>query len=86
MSNADVEALLRSCIRDIPDFPKPGILFRDLTPLLANAEALRAAVQTALRNANLFPGSTVNVENAGTANCPLFLYDPMIPQLPTPLP
>ena len=45
MSNADVEALLRSCIRDIPDFPKPGILFRDLTPLLANAEALRAAVR-----------------------------------------
>lgn len=44
MSDADVEALLRGCVRDIPDFPKPGILFRDLTPLLAKAEALRAAV------------------------------------------
>ncbi len=41
----DVEAELRGHIRDIPDFPKPGILFRDLTPLLANAEALRLAVQ-----------------------------------------
>ena len=45
MLDADVEALLRGCIRDIPDFPKPGILFRDLTPLLANADALRAAVR-----------------------------------------
>ena len=31
-------------IRDIPDFPKPGILFRDITPLLANPLAFRAAV------------------------------------------
>jgi adenine phosphoribosyltransferase len=35
---------LRSHIRDIPDFPKPGILFRDITPLLADAAAFRAAV------------------------------------------
>ena len=41
----DVEAELRGHIRDIPNFPKPGILFRDLTPLLANAAALRLAVQ-----------------------------------------
>ena len=31
-------------IRDIPDWPKPGILFRDITPLLADPQALRAAV------------------------------------------
>ena len=36
---------LRKYIRDIPDFPKPGILFRDLTPLLADVGALRRAVQ-----------------------------------------
>jgi adenine phosphoribosyltransferase len=36
---------LRRFVRDVPDFPKAGILFRDLTPLLENAEALRAAVQ-----------------------------------------
>ena len=35
---------LRKFVRDIPDFPKAGILFRDITPLLANASALRAAV------------------------------------------
>ena len=31
-------------IRDIPDFPKPGIIFRDITPLLADADAFRAVV------------------------------------------
>ena len=31
-------------IRAIPDFPKPGIIFRDITPLLSNAEALRATI------------------------------------------
>ncbi len=35
---------LRSFIRDVPDFPKAGILFRDLTPLLEDPHALRAAV------------------------------------------
>jgi adenine phosphoribosyltransferase len=35
---------LRKYVRDVPDFPKPGILFRDLTPLLADPRALRAAV------------------------------------------
>jgi adenine phosphoribosyltransferase len=35
---------LRSLIRDIPDFPKPGIMFKDLTPLMADATALRRAV------------------------------------------
>ena len=32
---------LRRYIRDIPDFPKPGILFRDITPLLGDGKALR---------------------------------------------
>jgi adenine phosphoribosyltransferase len=36
---------LKTLIRDIPDFPKPGILFRDLTPLLLDAAAFREAVE-----------------------------------------
>lgn len=36
---------LEDYIRDIPDFPKPGILFRDITPLLANPAAFREAVR-----------------------------------------
>ena len=35
---------LASKIRDIPDFPKPGIVFKDIMPLLADPEAFRAAV------------------------------------------
>jgi adenine phosphoribosyltransferase len=35
---------LGSYIRDIPDFPKPGILFKDITPLLLDADALSDAV------------------------------------------
>ncbi len=35
---------LKRLVRDIPDFPKPGILFRDVTPLLLDPRALRAAV------------------------------------------
>ena len=34
---------LRQHVRSIPDYPKPGILFRDITTLLENPEALRAA-------------------------------------------
>ncbi len=36
--------LLENLIRDIPDFPKPGIIFKDITPLLAEPEALRLAI------------------------------------------
>ena len=35
---------LKSFVRDIPDFPSPGILFRDITPLLASPPAFEAAV------------------------------------------
>lgn len=44
MSDARV-SLLRSRIRDVPDFPKEGILFKDITPLLADVEAFRACVE-----------------------------------------
>ncbi|MCW3031954.1 MAG: adenine phosphoribosyltransferase [Solirubrobacteraceae bacterium] len=36
---------LRALIRDIPDFPSAGIVFKDLTPLIADAGALREAVR-----------------------------------------
>jgi adenine phosphoribosyltransferase len=43
VTNAAVD--LASLIRPVPDFPKPGILFRDITPLLADPAALVAAVR-----------------------------------------
>jgi adenine phosphoribosyltransferase len=41
---ADSEFKLRRYVRDIPDFPTAGILFRDITPLLLDPEALDVAV------------------------------------------
>jgi adenine phosphoribosyltransferase len=35
---------LKAKIRDVPDFPKPGVVFKDIMPLLADAEALRDTV------------------------------------------
>jgi adenine phosphoribosyltransferase len=43
MARAGVD--LRSKIRDIPDFPRPGIVFKDIMPLLADPEALRESVE-----------------------------------------
>lgn len=37
---------LESYIRDIPDFPKEGIVFKDITPLLASPEGFRGAIDT----------------------------------------
>ncbi|MGH7382395.1 MAG: adenine phosphoribosyltransferase [Candidatus Methylomirabilales bacterium] len=36
--------MLKGKIRDIPDFPKPGVVFKDITPLLADSQAFRAAL------------------------------------------
>ncbi len=36
---------LKTFVREIPDFPKPGILFRDITPLLRHPEAFAASVE-----------------------------------------
>jgi adenine phosphoribosyltransferase len=49
---------LRALIRDIPDFPKPGILFRDITPLLRDPSALALSVELM---ANPFRGEKFDV-------------------------
>ena len=36
--------ILKGKIRDIPDFPKPGVVFKDITPLLADSQTFRAAL------------------------------------------
>ena len=55
---------LRSYIRDIPDFPKPGIMFRDITPLLAAPEAFTEAIR---RMAEHFRDAEVDVIVAAEA-------------------
>jgi len=57
---------LRRYIRDVPDFPKKGILFKDITPLLQDREALRHAME---RLAGEFKGrgisKVVGIESRG---------------------
>ena len=49
---------LKRLIRDIPDFPKPGILFRDITPLLSDASGLALSVELL---ANPFRGKNIDL-------------------------
>jgi len=57
---------LRSLIRDVPDFPKPGILFRDVTPLLGNGPAFRACIeQLCERVAPHKPQAIAGIESRG---------------------
>lgn len=37
--------LAETLVRDVPDFPKPGILFKDITPIVQHGEALREVIQ-----------------------------------------
>jgi adenine phosphoribosyltransferase len=48
-----VEELLLSRIRDVPDFPEPGILFKDITPLLADPAAFSALVDAFVAHTHL---------------------------------
>jgi len=53
-------------IKDVPDYPKPGIVFKDITPLLANGPAFKAVIDefvAALRP--LAPTQVVGVESRG---------------------
>jgi adenine phosphoribosyltransferase len=43
-SDLALAALIKGKIRDVPDYPNPGILFKDITPLLADPEALEPVV------------------------------------------
>jgi adenine phosphoribosyltransferase len=48
-ADAQLAAELRAAIRTIPDYPKPGVMFRDITTLLGNAATLRRAVDELVR-------------------------------------
>jgi len=51
---ADPDPLL-AALRDVPDFPKPGILFKDITPILGNGELLRESIQRLIDTAGGTP-------------------------------
>jgi len=41
----DIEAVISAHVRDVPDYPKPGVLFKDITPLLGDADAFGDVVE-----------------------------------------
>src|SRR3954465_13108735 len=49
---------LKKLMRDIPDFPKPGVLFRDITPLLSDPSGLALAIELM---ANPFRGKNIDL-------------------------
>lgn len=67
MTSSDASKIdLRTLIRDIPDFPKPGILFRDVTPLLGNGPAFHACIaQLCERISPRKPQAIAGIESRG---------------------
>lgn len=60
------DVLAHALIRDVPDFPKPGILFKDITPVLQDAAAFAQAVQLMAENARTTnPDVIVGIESRG---------------------
>jgi adenine phosphoribosyltransferase len=68
---------IKSLIRDIPDFPKPGIIFRDITTLLRKAEGLKYTIDTMTsqcQEAGLSPDYIVGMESRGFIFGPPLAY------------
>ena len=60
------EATIKALIRDIPDFPSPGILFRDITPVLQDAKALNEVICSMVESiAPMKPDVIVGIESRG---------------------
>jgi len=56
---------LRDYIRDIPDFPKPGIIFKDITPLLADGDAFCATISEMACHVPRETDALVGIESRG---------------------
>lgn len=66
---------LKGLIRDVPDFPKKGILFKDITPILKNPEALQFAIdELADRIGGTRPDQIVGIESRGFIFSPILAY------------
>ena len=60
------DLLAARLIRDIPDFPKPGILFKDITPVLANYDAFQEVIDRCVEHAaSKAPDVIVGIESRG---------------------
>ena len=58
-------ALVASCIKNVPDFPRPGVIFKDITPLLACPQAYRASIDALVELAGTDVDVVVGMEARG---------------------
>lgn len=68
---------LKKLIRDIPDFPQEGIMFRDITTLLKNPQGLRYVIDTLAQKCQdlrVFPDYIVGIESRGFIFAPTLAY------------
>ena len=64
---------IKSHIRDIPDFPKQGVLFKDITPLLSDAVAFRAGISALFEMiGNVKVDKVIGMESRG------FIFGPVL--------
>jgi adenine phosphoribosyltransferase len=75
MSNPQIQSKLSSLLRDIPDFPRPGILFKDITPLLADPVAVEEVTNEIVKYY-----SSQNIEAVAAVEARGFIFGAMIAQ------
>ena len=66
----DPLARVSALVRDVPDFPEPGVVFRDITPVLADGEAFTAVVGRARGAGRARPTSWSGWRRAGSCSAP----------------
>lgn len=60
-----LEEKIKAVIRDIPDFPKPGILFKDITPIFENQNLCNEIVDGFIERIEIKPDAIVGIESRG---------------------
>ncbi|MGB1248785.1 MAG: adenine phosphoribosyltransferase [Chitinophagales bacterium] len=73
---------LQSVIRDVPDFPKEGIIFKDLTPILLYPDLCQEIVDDMIANLSSVPDAIVAIESRGFWLAPLLAQKLNIPFIP----
>lgn len=61
----NLESLIKQQVRDVPDFPKPGIIFKDITPLFYDQNLCKQIVEGFIQNLTTSPDAIVGIESRG---------------------
>lgn len=60
-----LETEIRNCIRDVPDFPKPGIMFKDITPIFYNQSLCNKIADRFVEKMDKKPDAIIGIESRG---------------------